>query len=195
MQGNGLGKLSRLNEALKATPRTGWMLRGVPASIAETISEHMNEATLLALYLGEKLRENGIDIDVYRAAAMASSHDVSEALIGDLVKLVTELIGKETKEYIEVKALQDYIGDTIITSLVREYTEQKSTEAVLAKLSEQLATLMQGLRYLRQGYSVEEIVCSMHRSVSETISREPFKVLEKELKDILDTAKELCKEK
>ncbi len=188
-----LSKLERLVEALKSTPRTGWMLRGVPAAIAESIAEHMNEASLIALILGDELRKKGVSIDIYYAAAIATAHDVSEAIIGDLVKLVTDLIGKEVKESIELQALRSYVGDTILANLVRDYIEQEKIEAKLAKLSEQLATLLQGLRYHRQGYDVSEIICSMNESIEKMAQSEPFSLIREELELIINKSREICK--
>ena len=188
-----LSKLERLVEALKSTPRTGWMLRGVPAAIAESIAEHMNEASLIALILGDELRKKGVSIDIYYAAAIATAHDVSEAIIGDLVKLVTDLIGKEIKESIELQALRSYVGDTILANLVRDYIEQEKIEAKLAKLSEQLATLLQGLRYHRQGYDVSEIICSMNESIEKMAQSEPFSLIREELELIINKSREICK--
>ena len=188
-----LSRLERLVEALKSTPRTGWMLRGVPAAIAESIAEHMNEASLIALVLGDELRKKGVNIDIYYAAAIATAHDVSEAIIGDLVKLVTDLIGKEVKESIELHALRSYVGDTILVNLVRDYVEQEKIEAKLAKLSEQLATLLQGLRYYRQGYDVSEIICSMSESIEKMTRSEPFSLIREELELIINKSREICK--
>ena len=188
-----LSRLERLVEALKSTPRTGWMLRGVPAAIAESISEHMNEASLIALVLGNELRKKGVNIDIYYAAAIATTHDVSEAIIGDLVKLVTDLIGKEVKGSIELHALRSYVGDTILVNLVRDYVEQEKIEAKLAKLSEQLATLLQGLRYYRQGYDVSEIICSMSESIEKMTQSETFSLIREELELIINKSREICK--
>ncbi len=188
-----LSRLERLVEALKSTPRTGWMLRGVPAAIAESIAEHMNEASLIALVLGDELRKKGVNIDIYYAAAIATAHDVSEAIIGDLVKLVTDLIGKEVKESIELHALRSYVGDTILANLVRDYIEQEKMEARLAKLSEQLATLLQGLRYYRQGYDVSEIICSMSESIEKMTQSEPFSLIREELEPITNKSRKICK--
>lgn len=192
MESNELIKLGRLIDALKSTPRTGWMLRGVPAAIAESISEHMNEAALLTLVLGEKLAQKGVKINIYHAAVIASSHDVSEAIVGDIVKIVTDLIGKELKESIEIRALEKYIGNSIITHLVKEYIEQKTIEARLAKLAEQLATLMQGLRYYKQGYDVTEIICSMLKSIERTLKEKPFELLRNELEYIINSSGKIC---
>jgi len=169
------------------------MLRGVPAAIAESIAEHMNEASLIALVLGDELRKKGVNINIYYAAAIAAAHDVSEAIIGDLVKLVTDLIGKEVKEAIELRALKAYADNTVLTSLVRDYIEQEKLEARLAKLSEQLATLLQGLRYYRQGYDVSEIMCSMSESIEKMIRNEPFSLIRKELEPVISKSREICK--
>jgi len=92
-----LGRLDKILLAIKNTPRTGWMLRGVPAAIAETIAEHLAESSILAIHISEKLASCGINVDVYKAAAIAAVHDIAEGVIGDIVKRAVELIGKEAK--------------------------------------------------------------------------------------------------
>jgi putative hydrolase of HD superfamily len=154
--------LDKMLAALKSTPRTGWMLRGVQAAIAESIAEHMAESSILALAIAEALKERGIEIDVFRAAAIAAVHDLSEAVVGDIVKLTADAIGKERKEQLELSVARDMLGDnSIVYTLIREYVEQKSIESRIAKLAENLSTLLQSLRYIRQGYrDVAEIACS-----------------------------------
>ncbi|BEP17071.1 HD family hydrolase [Pyrofollis japonicus] len=188
-------KLDRIMAALKATPRTGWMLRGVHSAIAESISEHMNEASFWALFFSEYLARKGVKIDAYRSASIAAVHDVSEALIGDLVKYVTERLGKDVKEKIELDALYEHMGNNIIHDLVREYMEQRSIESRMAKLAEQFATLLQALRYYEQGYRfVDEIACSMALSISEMLEGDDvFKHIEYLLRPILDKALTMCK--
>jgi putative hydrolase of HD superfamily len=157
------GLVTGLN-AVKNTPRTGWMLRGVPAAIAETIAAHMAESAIIALALADHILSQGIQVDAYHAASIAAVHDLSEAYVGDIVKRAVELIGKEAKERAEIAAAEEELGkDSILTRLIREYIQQETLEARVAKAAETLSTLLQGLRYLRAGYDVAEIVCGMLR--------------------------------
>lgn len=164
-------KLEKMLAALKSTPRTGWMLRGVHAAIAESIAEHMAESTVLALVIAEKLRENGIEIDVLRAATITAVHDLSESVIGDIVKLTVDAIGKERKEQLELNVAKNTLGDdNILYALIKEYIEQTTPEAHVAKLAETLSTLLQSLRYITQGYrGVSEIACSSARAIKKMI--------------------------
>ena len=164
-------KLDKMLAALKSTPRTGWMLRGVHAAIAESIAEHMAESTVLALVIAEKLRENGVEIDVLRAAAIAAVHDLSESVIGDIVKLTADAIGKERKEQLELNVAKNTLGDdNMLYALIKEYIEQTTPEARVAKLAEILSTLLQSLRYIMQGYrGVSEIACSSARAIKKMI--------------------------
>ncbi|HID42091.1 MAG TPA: HD family hydrolase, partial [Pyrodictium sp.] len=164
-------KLEKMLAALKSTPRTGWMLRGVHAAIAESIAEHMAESTVLALVIAEKLRENGIEIDVLRAAAITAVHDLSESVIGDIAKLTADAIGKERKERLELNVAKNTLGDdNMLYALIKEYIEQATLEAHVAKLAEILSTLLQSLRYIMQGYrGVSEIACSSARAIKKMI--------------------------
>ncbi|ALL01662.1 HD superfamily hydrolase [Pyrodictium delaneyi] len=164
-------KLDKMLAALKSTPRTGWMLRGVHAAIAESIAEHMAESTVLALVIAEKLRENGVEIDVLRAATIAAVHDLSESVIGDIVKLTADAIGKERKEQLELNVAKNTLGDdNMLYALIKEYIEQTTPEARVAKLAEILSTLLQSLRYIMQGYrGVSEIACSSARAIKKMI--------------------------
>ncbi len=152
-------------EAVKATPRTGWMLRGVQHAVAEPIAAHMAESAVLALLLAEKLQEGGIDVNPYKAASIAAVHDLAEGYIGDIVKRAAELMGSHLKERIELEEAHRKLGDTIVYRLVEEYVRQETVESKVAKLAEQLSTLIQSLRYLRQGYRVREILCGMLKSI------------------------------
>ncbi len=172
----GLKREQRLTvalSALKFTPRTGWMLRGVPAAIAETISMHSHESSVIAVLLADSLRSSGVEVDPYRAATIAALHDAAEALVGDIVKRAADAIGKEVKEKLEAEAAAELFGrDSTAYRAVMSYIEQSTIEARVAKAAETLSTLIQGLRYVKQGYSeVREIVCSMYRSLSKMDAR------------------------
>ena len=179
--------------AVKSTPRTGWMLRGVPAAVAETIAAHMAESTVLALLIGERLAEKGVQVDVYHAASIAAVHDIAEGFIGDLVKRATDAIGKDVKETLEIDTLRQEIGESIISRLAEEYVRQETIEARVAKAAETMSTLLQALRYLRQGYDVAEILCGMLNIIMKTEPPPLAAALQELFRTQIDYSKKICK--
>ena len=161
------GPLSLMLTGLKSTPRSGWMLRGVPAAIAESIAEHLSESAILALVLSDRIRERGVAVDAYLAAAIAVVHDAAEAFVGDVVKRMADMIGKDVKERAELLSLQEEgLGGSSLYRLVSLYVKQDSVEARVAKVAETLSTLIQAVRYYETGYRwVSEIACSSYLSL------------------------------
>ncbi len=189
---NTIGDIIKILVALKSTSRTGWMLRGVPHSVAETISEHMEDASILSLVLAQLLRDKGIEVSPEKASSLATIHDVAEAYIGDIVKLTSRSLGEDAKEKLELEAVAKNLGrNTIIYKLLEEYILQTSIEAKIAKLSETVATLIQGLVYSEQGFRVSEIICSMYESAREQLKGE-LALLTDTLEILLDNAKKYC---
>lgn len=180
--------------ALKSTPRTGWTLRGVPASVAESIAAHMHESSVLALILATIIKkEYGVSIDVYKSASIALLHDYAEAYVGDIVRRASRYIGEKTKEEIELKVVREELGENNIAySLLEEYVRQETVEARVAKVAETLSTLIQGLRYYSMGYhAVKEIICSMYSKLldmsrNDIAAREALSLVEVEHKTVLD---------
>jgi putative hydrolase of HD superfamily len=83
--------------ALKRTPRTGWVRSGIPATVAESISDHSHRLSTLALVAafsgglggGEgggagNASSSSRPLDVSRCVRMAVVHDIAEALVGDI---------------------------------------------------------------------------------------------------------------
>ncbi len=153
--------------ALSSLARTGWMLRGVPHELAETVAEHSFAAAILSFELSVRLRENGAGIDPYKTAAIALLHDVGESVIGDIPK--TAGIA-EAKRYAENRALEYLALSDEAKKLVGEFDAQSTTEAVVAKISESLATLLRACHYKRMGYRVDEIIESMKAVIKHMLS-------------------------
>ncbi len=165
---------------LKNLSRTGWLLRGVPAAIAENVAEHSFEAASIAFLIAKQLVDNGVKVNVYKAAMMALIHDWSEAIVGDIPRWTAlKLEGK--KEFVEEEAFKTF---TYAIELFEEYLKGDSLEAVVAKVSDALATYLQACRYLKTGYQdVEEIKNSMKKKILEIIDETP--VIEKAIKNFL----------
>ncbi|MET1101099.1 MAG: HD family hydrolase [Pyrodictiaceae archaeon] len=147
-------------KALDKLVRTGWLLRGVPPSIAETVASHSFTSAIIALEVANKLRDRNRNINPYKAAVLALVHDVGEAFIGDIVKEFSKR--SKIKEEVEEQVLKEYLDGLAIGKLAVEYISQKTLEARIAKLAEVLATYIKGLEYMALGYrDVKEIVENM----------------------------------
>jgi putative hydrolase of HD superfamily len=149
---------------IRHVPRTGWVLRGVPPAVAETISDHIFLVTLLSLKISEDLMEKGFEVDVAKTLTMSLVHDLPEAVTGDIVRYVKE----EEPSYfkiIEEKSLES-LGMGKYIPLYKDFEERESLESIIVKLSDYLATIIEGRRLVALGYrDVEEIVENMENLV------------------------------
>ncbi|ABL78576.1 HD domain-containing protein [Thermofilum pendens] len=156
--------------SLRHLPRTGWVLRGVPASIAETVADHSFLTALVAIDVARRARERGFELELEKVLAMSILHDVAEAVTGDVVRYVKqldeELFGKAEEEALRSLGLGAY------SALLAELRRLESPEALVVKASDDLATIIEGSRLLRQGYAgVEEILDNVCRHVEELSAR------------------------
>jgi len=157
-------KLKDVLDGAASLVRTGWMQRGVPPALGETVALHSFYAAVIALELGNALLRMGVDVNPERAAAIAIAHDLPEVLVGDLPKWSADRI-KDKKEELELEAI-DSLDHLEIMKYAKEYISSESKEAVLAKVSETLATKWQAEKYVQMGLRrVEEILESMKSSL------------------------------
>jgi putative hydrolase of HD superfamily len=142
---------------LRNVPRVGWLIRGVPASVAEDVASHSHLVSLIALGLVLKVRECGLSVDGEKALAMAIIHDVPEAVSGDLPRPVKERLGGIVRMVEEDALLQLGLGGLL--PLYRELEDSGSVESILVRVADDLATYLRGVYYLSQGYrDVADIV-------------------------------------
>ncbi|MGC9105815.1 MAG: HD domain-containing protein [Thermoprotei archaeon] len=172
--------VNRLVTALKNLVRTGWMQRGIPPSLGETVAEHSFEAAVIAYYLSTALSSLGIKADPNKAAVLALFHDAGEAILGDLPKWATERLSDKRKAEVEANEL---LGTGQIFS---EYKSQETIEAKIARLSDRLSTLLQAYRYRKMGFDVSEIIESYQEEVERILSDLPDvrPIVEKLVNDI-----------
>ncbi len=160
----GVGSMYEVIEALSSLSRTGWMLRGVPSALAESVAEHSFASAVIAFELAVRLRDRGVEIDPYRAALVALVHDVGESVIGDIAK--TAGIG-DAKREAELRAVKTLPFSNALKELVIEFEESSSVEALVARVSESLATILKARSYVSLGYTrVKEIEDNLKRYVS-----------------------------
>jgi putative hydrolase of HD superfamily len=168
---------------LKNIPRTGWLQRGIPPSVAETVAEHSFEvASILAVVT----MEGGGKLDLERILLMGILHDWGEAVAGDMPRSLTKRLGKGAKSEAETKImgeLAEASGFKAISALFKEYEERKTPEAVVVKIADILSTLRQSRAYLARGYRVEDIEAGCVEELEELMGR----VKEKRLRAFLQS--------
>lgn len=130
--------------AVKCLRRTGWMQLGV--SDAETVAGHSFEAAVLALELASI-----VGASPEKAAVLALTHDLPEALMGDIPKWTSSRVPRT-----DVEAATE-IESKNIAKLVSEFLEGETREAEVARLCDLLSTNIQARRYLKIGYDVTRI--------------------------------------
>jgi putative hydrolase of HD superfamily len=171
----GLGVLEfkyELAMRVKNIARTGWMMRGVPPSESETVAEHSYEVAVLALVLGGRLRSSGFQVDVEKVLKLALLHDIVESITGDIVKAVKERI--PNPRAIEVEALKE-LGMEEYAQLLEELEVGGSAEAYLVEVCDNLATLLQAIRYVNRGYTqVLELAESVRRRLEKLLTSGPL---------------------
>ncbi len=156
--------------ACKELVRTGWMARGVPPAIGESVAEHSWEAAILAYILAEELKKRGAAISSERAAVLALFHDILEGLTGDLPKYSSEKLGYAARRLLENKAL----GDVCLLGgeeVVKEWMDARTVEARIARLADYLSTYLQARRYLAAGYPGVEEILESTRDAAENLAR------------------------
>ena len=138
---------------LKHLKRTGWVMRDVPSP--ETVASHSWRMAVMALQKATELEKAGIDVN--HVIQMCLLHDVSEAIVGDIVpehhQTTVKKISKQEKHLLEAKAVEamaDKYGFEKIRTLFNEYEEQKTIEAVVVKNLDKLDMLLQAYEYLQQ---------------------------------------------
>ena len=137
----------RLEMALKdleETPRTGWVRRNVPNP--ENVKVHTDHVEKYAF------TEAPEGVNPYRAQAIASVHDIPEAIITDFTPAYC--ISKEDKAALEILAVKVIYQSSPrlaeIEGLIKEYEEQKTPESHWVHDVDKLDPLFVALQYEAQ---------------------------------------------
>ncbi len=145
---------------LKRVPRTGWILRGIHKSEVESVADHTSRVVLLSLLVS---RLTGEKLDTAKTLAMATLHDLSEALLFDIDRDIARLIGedfkKDAERAVELHLLKDLPASVSreFELLLSEYHEGKSRESQIVKFCDRLETILQALEYEKSGAPRESI--------------------------------------
>ncbi|MDH5811056.1 MAG: HD family hydrolase [Candidatus Methanomethylicaceae archaeon] len=152
---------------LKNIPRTGWLQRGIPPSIAETVAEHSFEVSSI---LATVAMHAGDILDNKKLLLMGIIHDWGESVAGDIPRSLTRKIGKETKKVTEKRIMQELSsisGFPELFKLFEEYDEQRTQESIVTKAADLIATLRQALEYAKMNYRVDDIIDSCQKELDE----------------------------
>lgn len=120
----------KLTNILKTTIRAGWLNWHVKAERLESVAEHVYATQMLALAMYSEYK---YDLDISKVIYMLAIHELEETIIGDLTfkdinKEEKEKIGHEAVE----KILKNLISGDKIKSLIFEFDEKKTKEALFA---------------------------------------------------------------
>jgi len=170
-------------KALLNLVRSGWLLRGVPRFLAETVAEH----TFLTAYICIELSSRIQDVDVGKAVLYSLIHDIGEAFMGDITKIVSERLGG-LKKRMEEDLVTKNIDNKLIVKLYKKYMSQRDFEARLVKLCDRISMLLMAMKYKRLGYKVDDIVENVYKEVEEMSKslgvEDKVKSLLRELEDL-----------
>ncbi|CAH8868733.1 unnamed protein product [Trichobilharzia szidati] len=146
MSDSGILKFLLLCGKLKRTVRTGWTRYNIDAP--ESVSDHMYRMALMASVIPKKDREN---LNIDRLVKMAIVHDLAECIVGDITPYCG--VSKEEKLSRETDAMKHLCGliseenGTEIMNLWKEYSEQKTPDAIICKDFDKLEMLLQAYEY------------------------------------------------
>ena len=149
--------------SLSSLARTGWMLRGVPHMIAESVATHSFYSAIIALIIATKIKERGVEINPEKAAVIALLHDIGEAYIGDIVKDFSRKVGSSIKEKIEFEVVKTRAPKELAKYVA--LLQSDVLESNVAKLSENLATYVMSIYYKRLGFPVDDIMVSVGETI------------------------------
>jgi putative hydrolase of HD superfamily len=160
-----LSFISDICGALKNIKRTGWVMRKIP--FPESDADHMHRCAMCALILSQPADprdnyENNNDmifhptvIDTTRLLRMAVTHDLCEALAGDITPFCdpTVVASKHDKEHDAMQAIRRVVGDPLgqeLCELWKEYEDQQTAESVYCKDIDKFEMLVQALEYEKE---------------------------------------------
>jgi putative hydrolase of HD superfamily len=131
---------------LKQAARTGWAQRGVPK--AENVAAHTYGVVYTTLILAQVIDE---PIDLGQALAMATLHDLAEALTSDIPAPAWRYLPPGIKPDVERQAMLEILGHAAfaptLMALWEELHVNETAEARLVHDADKLELFLQALVY------------------------------------------------
>ncbi len=155
---------------LKRLYRQGWLKRGLPEGLCESVAEHSFGTALLALLLAGKAGDGGSfgKVDPSRAALLALVHEMGESYAGDITPV--DGVSREEKEELErgaiMKALEGHPDRDWLLSLWEEFEEGSTPEAAFVRQLDRLEMGLQAALQDAEGFpGMGEFFDSARRTV------------------------------
>ena len=133
--------------------KRGW-LKSEGVGNPESVAEHVYRNTVVG-YLLAKLEHADVD----KVMKMCLFHDVPEVRIGDIDKVAQRYVNKDLSEIQVLKDQLSVLPDDIrneILSVMNEFFERKTKEAIIARDADILELLFQAKEYADVGYTGTE---------------------------------------
>lgn len=152
---------------LKRLFRQGWLKRGVPEALCESVADHSFGTALLALLLE---RDHPPGIDTSRLVLLALVHELGESYAGDITPV--DGVSREEKERRESeaidKALEGHPDAAGLKALWEEFEAGASPEARYLRELDRLEMGLQAALYRAEGFPLmDEFFASARRSVAD----------------------------
>jgi putative hydrolase of HD superfamily len=140
---------------LKSLQRTGWLDRGIPSSIAESVADHSYQAALMAWVIS--LDDPELDAD--RVLKLALVHDLPEALIGDITPYDPSQIPDRAADY---DAWKNFLDRRQSRNDERKAAKQAAEQVAMGQMIRQLPAESQSVladlwRELERGETPEAL--------------------------------------
>lgn len=153
---------------LKRLYRQGWLKRGLPECLCESVAEHSFGTALLALLVLGRGERDGIDGP--RAALIALVHELGESYAGDITPV--DGVAKEAKRELEraaiLRALDGHPDRDWFLGLWEDFEEGGSPEARFVRELDRLEMGLQAALHDAEGQpGMPEFFESARRSVRE----------------------------
>ena len=138
---------------LKYKIRSGWNEThwDIKKERLESIAEHVYGTCILAISIYSEFE---YDVDLNKVLKMLVIHELGECIIGDITPF--DHVFKEEKLEIEHKAFKEVVGDLglkeELNSLIFEFDERKTNEAIFAYYCDKLEADIQAKVYQDMGY-------------------------------------------
>jgi putative hydrolases of HD superfamily len=157
---------------LKRLYRQGWLKRGLPEGLCESVAEHSFGTALLALLLAGRSGDCGGfgALDSGRAALLALVHEMGETYAGDITPV--DGVSREEKEALERDAIrrvfEGHPDREWFLSLWEEFEEGATAEAAFVRQLDRLEMGLQAALQEAEGFpGMGEFYDSARRTVVE----------------------------
>lgn len=135
-------------DPLSDLPRTGWLLRGVRP--CESIADHSFGVALVAMFLLDAARADGLEVDGERTLRMALVHDAPEARMGDVPMPVKSSALDHALSAVEAQLVSALLGESS-RALWDELEAAQTVGARIVRVADKAHMLLKALVYERQG--------------------------------------------